>query len=73
MEEYLENCSACSGSGYYCGYHCAACNGTGTEFNLQGYANDKTNTIQKLCNVTDKEIRRQLYYLVTEIIKDLKN
>lgn len=27
----LRNCSACSGSGKYCGRPCGACNGTGKE------------------------------------------
>ena len=27
----LSDCTACSGSGYYCGKACGACNGTGQE------------------------------------------
>ena len=27
----LRDCTACSGSGYYCGKACGACNGTGKE------------------------------------------
>lgn len=27
----LQDCTACSGSGYYCGGKCGACNGTGKE------------------------------------------
>lgn len=71
MEDYLEDCSACSGSGFYCGKKCGACDGTGKEFNISLYCNDKADEIQKLCNVTDREIRRQLYYLVYEIINDI--
>lgn len=27
-----KECTACSGSGYYCGSNCGACNGTGKEY-----------------------------------------
>ena len=27
----LQDCGACSGSGYYCGKECGACGGTGKE------------------------------------------
>ena len=71
VEEYYQECTACSGSGYYCCKKCSCCNGTGKTFNTEQYCNDKSDEIQKLCNVTDRDIRRDLYYLVTKIVNDL--
>ena len=32
MIDKEKTCTACSGSGYYCGCICGACNGTGLEY-----------------------------------------
>ena len=50
MIDKEKTCTACSGSGYYCGRNCGACNGTGLEYSKDDIIEALESELEKLQN-----------------------
>ena len=52
MIDKEKTCTACSGSGYYCGRNCGACNGTGLEYSKDDIIEALEAELEKLQNTS---------------------
>ena len=52
MIDKEKTCTACSGSGYYCGRACGACNGTGLEYSKDDIIEALEAELEKLQNTS---------------------
>lgn len=68
MDEYMDECTECYGNDAFC-----FCGGAKVVFDSARYANDKADEIAKLCGVTDKDVRTNLYHLVSGIVREVRS
>ena len=52
MIDKEKTCTACSGSGHYCGSNCGACNGTGLEYSKDDIIEALEAELKKLQNTS---------------------
>ena len=74
MIDKEKTCTACSGSGYYCGRECGACNGTGLEYSkddiIEALEAELEKLQNKLSNRDYSKCTNEVFKYVTDNICD---